>query len=84
MGGILDAGGHSEFTVVGDEVNVAQRLQTVSKTFEAADVFTRLSSSPPDVPWKHAADVEIPGRSLSLDLAYLPQAFDHHRIMAAG
>jgi adenylate cyclase len=89
MGGILDAGGHSEFAVVGDAVNVAQRLQTVSKTFEAslvvsADVFSRLSSPPPDVPWKHAADVEIPGRSLSLDVAYLPQATDHQRIKSAG
>lgn len=89
MGGVLEAGGHSEFTVVGDAVNVAQRLQSVSKTFQAslvvsADVFTRLSTTPPDVPWTHAADVEIPGRLLSLDIAYLPQATDHRRIMAAG
>lgn len=86
IGGILDAGGRSEFTVVGDAVNVAQRLQTVAKAFEAslvvsAEVFTRLSSKPPQIAWKHAADVEIIGRSRSLDIAYLPYVADYPRRM---
>lgn len=87
MGGILDAGGHSEFTVVGDAVNVAQRLQSVAKAFRASlvvssEVFARLSSNPPDIAWRHAADVEIPGRSLRLDVAYLLHTADHQQTMA--
>jgi len=84
MGGILDAGGHSEFTVVGDAVNVAQRLQAVSKTFEASlvvssDLLARVSDASRQVDWTHAASVEIPGRTVTLDIAYLVESVALHR-----
>jgi adenylate cyclase len=79
MGGVLDSGCHSEFTVVGDAVNVAQRLQAVSKTFGASlvvssDLLSRVSDSSRRADWTHAASVEIPGRTLTLDIAYLVES----------
>lgn len=84
MGGVLDSGCHSEFTVVGDAVNVAQRLQTVSKIFGAslvvsADLLSRLSRAPQQVAWTHVPSVKIPGRTLTLDIAYLAEAVTHGR-----
>lgn len=84
MGGVLDSGCHSEFTVVGDAVNVAQRLQGVSKTFGAslvvsADLLSRASSASPKVDWTHVSSVEIPGRTVALDIAYLTEAQAQYR-----
>lgn len=84
MGGVLDSGCHSEFTVVGDAVNVAQRLQSVSKAFGASlvvssDLLSRVSDASRQVGWTHAASVEIPGRSVTLDIAYLAEAHAHER-----
>lgn len=84
MGGVLDSGCHSEFTVVGDAVNVAQRLQTASKTLGAslvvsADLLSRAPNASRLVDWIHASSVEIPGRTLTLDIAYLAEvhALEH-------
>lgn len=84
MGGVLDSGCHSEFTVVGDAVNVAQRLQAVSKTFGASlvvssDLLARVSDTSRQVDWTHAASVEIPGRAVTLDIAYLVESAARHR-----
>ena len=84
MGGVLDSGGHSEFTVVGDAVNVAQRLQTVSKTFGASlvvssDLLSRVPVGSRQMEWTHAASVEIPGRTVTLDIAYLVEVHAHDR-----
>lgn len=81
MGGIIEAGCHNEFTVVGDAVNVAQRLQAVAKVFQASlvvsiDLLGRITSPLPDVGWRRENDVEIPGRSLPLDVAYISELKD--------
>jgi adenylate cyclase len=84
MGGVLDSGCHSEFTVVGDAVNVAQRLQTVSKAFGASlvvssDLLSRVPNASRHVEWTHAASVEIPGRTVTLDIAYLAEVHARDR-----
>ncbi|WRQ71822.1 hypothetical protein SO078_26590 (plasmid) [Sinorhizobium meliloti] len=35
VGGVQDSGCHSESTVIGDVVNVAQRLETLAKSLDA-------------------------------------------------
>lgn len=88
MGGVLDSGCHSEFTVVGDAVNVAQRLQAVSKTFGASlvvssDLLARVSDTSRRADWTRAASVELPGRTVTLDIAYLVESVAlHHRATA--
>lgn len=76
MAGILEAGCHSEFTVLGDVVNVAQRLQVVSKSFGAtlvvsADLLAEVHSAMGSADWREARQVAIPGRKLPLDIAYV-------------
>lgn len=76
MAGVLEAGCHSEYTVLGDVVNVAQRLQAVSKSVGATLVVsdelkkaTHLAETA--VRWHEAKQVAIPGRKLPLDIAYV-------------
>ncbi len=40
VGGVLDSGCHSEFTVIGDAVNVAQRLEKLAKSLDASLVIS--------------------------------------------
>lgn len=75
MAGVLEAGCHSEYTVLGDVVNVAQRLQAVSKSVGATLVVSQDLKSGANavgaaVDWHDANSVAIPGRTLPLDIAY--------------
>ena len=79
MAGVLEAGCHSEYTVLGDVVNVAQRLQAVSKSFGAtlvvsADHLAEVGPLSASVRWREATNVDIPGRKLPLDIAYVTGA----------
>jgi adenylate cyclase len=76
MAGVLEAGCHSEYTVLGDVVNVAQRLQAVSKSVGATlvvseDLRAAARSAVGVTTWRDAKAVAIPGRKLPLDIAYM-------------
>jgi adenylate cyclase len=76
MAGVLEAGCHSEYTVLGDVVNVAQRLQAVSKSVGTTLVVSEdLKSAARSVheiaDWRSASSVGLPGRKLPLDVAYI-------------
>jgi len=76
VGGVIDAGCHSEFTVIGDAVNVAHRLESVSKSFDAPLVvsiplFGHLTRPIPKAGWITHAAVTLPGRRIPVDIAYL-------------
>ena len=79
IGGVLESGYHDEFTVIGDAVNVAQRLESLAKNYDASLVVssallahTRQGASAARWRWKKA--VALNGRKLPIDLAYLPRS----------
>ena len=81
VSGVLSSGCHDEFTVLGDTVNVAERLEGCSKTFNArivaSDAIVRKlgrRSAHELVGWEKVLDVELPGRSGVLGIAILPRA----------
>lgn len=76
LGGVLQSGSYDEFTVIGDAVNVAERLERLSTTLDATIVVSEAvileTPSVSDVAawiWKEAA--ELDGRSGKLRIAYL-------------
>ncbi|WEX90476.1 adenylate/guanylate cyclase domain-containing protein [Sinorhizobium garamanticum] len=76
VGGVLDSGCHSEFTVIGDAVNVAQRLETLAKSLDAplvvsSELLARLREPVPPAMWVSKSGVSLPGRRLPIDLSYL-------------
>jgi adenylate cyclase len=78
IGGVLESGYHDEFTVIGDAVNVAQRLESLTKDLDASLVVssallahTRRGGSVRRWAWKKG--VVLNGRKVPIDLAYLPR-----------
>ncbi|MEY9787077.1 adenylate/guanylate cyclase domain-containing protein [Sinorhizobium fredii] len=76
VGGVLDSGCHSEFTVIGDTVNVAQRLETLAKSFDvplvvSSELLARLKGPVPPALWTPQTAVALPGRRLPIDVWYL-------------
>ncbi|KAF0102097.1 MAG: adenylate/guanylate cyclase domain-containing protein [Reyranella sp.] len=77
--GVLESGQHYEFTVVGDAVNVAQRLERLAKELDAvlvvsAAILERRLPSAEAVPWVWRDQVELQGREGVLKVAYLPRS----------
>lgn len=78
IGGVLESGQHHEFTVLGDAVNVAQRLENLAKTLDAAlvvsaDTLDCVPTPTRERPWVWKEGIELEGRSGRLRIAYLPR-----------
>jgi adenylate cyclase len=76
IGGVLRSGSHDEFTLVGDAVNVAQRLERLCKPLDASIVASWEVVEAGDgrelTDWKYENGVEIEGRSRRMRIAYIP------------
>jgi adenylate cyclase len=76
IGGVLESGTHAEFTVFGDAVNVAERLERLCRPLDASlvvseDVLKDAPSLQAAVDWKWKDAAELDGRRGKLRLAYL-------------
>lgn len=78
IGGIVETGNHDEFTVFGDAVNVAERLDGLSKSLGAslvvsAALMSKVPSSEKAAAWVWKDGIELAGRIGMLQIAYLPR-----------
>lgn len=78
LGGILRSGSHAEFTLFGDVVNVAERLERLCKDLDASLVTsdTVMASLPrwsKDDEWRWKDDTALEGRTGRLRIAYRPR-----------
>ena len=76
IGGIIGGSNHDEFTVFGDAVNVAERLERLTKSLEAsivtsATTLARVPSAEAAEPWQWSHNVELQGRTGLVSVAYL-------------
>ncbi|OCP19214.1 MULTISPECIES: adenylate/guanylate cyclase domain-containing protein [unclassified Ensifer] len=81
VGGILDSGCHSEFTVIGDAVNVAQRLEALTKALSSplvvsSALINQLRKPAPRALWTVQNEVALAGRRLPIDIWYLQHEAD--------
>lgn len=79
IGGVLESGSHDEFTLFGDVVNVAQRLERLTRPLNAVVVVSEevLLANPTylkDAAWIWQDAVELAGRNGKLRIAFLPRA----------
>lgn len=75
IGGVLHSGSHDEFTLVGDAVNVAQRLERLCKSLNASLVVSgdvlAAAEIAKSIDWQWAENVELEGRVERMQVAYL-------------
>lgn len=79
IGGVLRSGSHDEFTVIGDAVNIAERLERLSGTLGATVVVSEavmleVPSSETSARWIWKEAAELDGRTGRLRIAYLPRS----------
>jgi adenylate cyclase len=77
IGGILQRGSHDEFTLFGDTVNIAERLERLCKTLDASIVVSEDAMAAAGVatslPWQWIDGVKLEGRAGRLRVGYLPR-----------
>jgi adenylate cyclase len=78
VGGVLESDQFNEFTVVGDAVNVAERLERVAKSLDAvlvvsASTLDRVPEIAHHPRWVRKDGMELEGRLGLLSVAYLPR-----------
>ncbi|SMH26170.1 adenylate/guanylate cyclase domain-containing protein [Mesorhizobium australicum] len=88
IGGVLDSGSHDEFTVFGDAVNVARRLESLSKALGATVVVSlallgRVPKGRRSGGWTVKKGVSLSGRRIPLDIAYRPRWREPARLRTA-
>ena len=76
IGGVLESGFHDEFTVIGDAVNVAQRLEALAKSLGSplvvsAAIFSKISCYTVGPQWGHRRSVNLTGRRERIDVSYI-------------
>lgn len=76
VGGVLESGYHDELTVVGDAVNVAQRMERLTKRFDASlvvseELLRKTSRRKCKESWIYEKDVMIDGRRNTINLYYI-------------
>lgn len=76
--GVIDSGCHAELTVLGDVVNVAQRLEQATKALNAAVVvsnaFAAEIAKVGAIGWQLDPRLRLPGRQGTMGVYYLPRA----------
>jgi adenylate cyclase len=75
--GVINSGCHAELTVLGDVVNVAQRLEQATKSLNAAVVVSEAFASRITevgvAGWRREPRLSLPGRKGAMSVYYLPR-----------
>jgi adenylate cyclase len=76
IGGVLESGFHDEFTVIGDAVNVAQRLESLAKSIGtplvvSADLFAQIPDSDLRSGWAQRRKIKLTGRREPIDVFFV-------------
>lgn len=89
ISGVLESGYHDELTVIGDTVNVAQRLETLTKKLEAPLVVSitmmgQVPGAEAALNWVRKDEVALAGRRELIDIAYVRRAAPAARLQEAS
>ncbi|MGH2685870.1 MAG: adenylate/guanylate cyclase domain-containing protein, partial [Actinomycetota bacterium] len=73
MAGILGGGGRREYTVIGDAVNIAQRLQSAAGGGETVVAASTMAAAP-EMEAEPAGALQVKGRTEAVEVYRVPAA----------